>query len=131
MDRLGECRWGERMGIGNHVGTVGTGGTAGAGQAGRGLRAKRAALTAADADGRSQVSPLPGSHALGIPGRPTLPAFAVTLALPPDGRPSARVIAASGEQARDGVRLEVAGRPAFRDEGPGGLGIQPTVETVA
>ena len=88
-------------------------------------------LTAADADGRSQVSPLPGSHALGIPGRPTLPAFAVTLALPPDGRPSARVIATSGEQARDGVRLEVAGRPAFRDEGPGGLGIQPTVETVA
>src|SRR5262249_21686531 len=62
-------------------------------------------------DGRARIRPLDGAHELGAPGRPTLPAYAATLALPLDGEPTARVVASVGEQAREGTRLEVAGRP--------------------
>jgi len=84
-------------------------------------------LTAPGPDGRASVSQLDGAHALGEPGRPTLPAFATTLAIPPDARPSARVLASEGAQSRDGVRLAIAGKPAFRDDADGRLGLQPTV----
>src|SRR5262249_18486236 len=88
-------------------------------------------LTPAGPDGRARLGYLPGSHALIVPGRPQLPAYGVTLALPPDGRPSARLLSSTREQAREGVRLEVSGRPIFRDDPDGRLGPQPAIEPVA
>ena len=83
-------------------------------------------LSAPGRDGRARVNPLDGAHVLAEPGRPMLPAFAATLAIPPDARPTARVLATDGNQARDGVRLQVAGKPAWRNDDR--LGMQPTVE---
>ena len=54
-------------------------------------------LSAPGPDGRVRVNALPGGYVLGEPGRPQLPAFATTLAIPPDARPSARVIASECE----------------------------------
>lgn len=87
-------------------------------------------LTAPGADGRVDFAPLAGAHALALPGRPMLPAFAATLALPPGARPTARVIGRDGEVVRDGVRPIVAGRPVFRDDPTGRLGEQPALEAV-
>src|SRR5207247_5353343 len=87
-------------------------------------------LSAPGRDGRSHVNTISGAHSLNLPGRPQLPAFAATLLLPPEGRPSVRVVATGGEQAREGVKLEVAGRPVFRDDPAGKLGFQPFVEAV-
>src|SRR5205823_5020763 len=88
-------------------------------------------LSAPAPDGRVTVTGLPESHSMSIPGRPLLPAYSAMLALPPDARPSARVLSQSGEQARDGVSLAIAGRPVFRDDADGRLGPQPEVESVA
>ena len=87
-------------------------------------------LTAPAPDGRVRVNPLDGAHTLGEPGRPVLPAFAATLAIPPDARPSARVLTSDGAQSRDGVRLMIAGKPVFRGDPKGRLGLQPTVDPV-
>jgi len=81
-------------------------------------------------DGRVRVNPLDGAHTLGEPGRPRLPAFAATLAIPPGARPSARVLATAGAQSRDGVRFAIAGKPVFREDEDGKLGLQPTVDPV-
>jgi hypothetical protein len=88
-------------------------------------------LSAPGPDGRVRVNALPGGYVLGEPGRPQLPAFATTLAIPPDARPSARVIASEGAQSRDGVRLAVAGKPVFREDPDGKLGLQPGIDAVA
>jgi hypothetical protein len=82
-------------------------------------------------DGRVIVTGLPESHSMSIPGRPLLPAYSAMLALPPDARPTARVLAASGEQAREGALLAIAGKPVFRDETDSRMGPQPGVEAVA
>ena len=88
-------------------------------------------LTAPGADGRVRVNRLDGAHALGEPGRPTLPAFATTLAIPADARPTVRVIGTEGTQSRDGVRLEIAGKPVFLPGGDDRLGVQPAMEPQA
>ncbi|HXS82785.1 MAG TPA: C25 family cysteine peptidase, partial [Methylomirabilota bacterium] len=85
-------------------------------------------LTAPGPDGRVRLNRLDGAHALGEPGRPTLLAFATTLAIPVDARPTARVVGTEGTQSRDGVRLEIAGRPIFLPDGDGRLGLQPAME---
>ena len=51
--------------------------------------------------------------------------------IPPDARPTARVLGASGEQAREGALIAIAGRPVVRNDPDGGLGPQPGVEPVA
>lgn len=88
-------------------------------------------LSAPDRDGRVEVTGLRDAHALAEPGRPMLPAWSTTLALPPGAEPTARVLESSGEQARDGVRPVVAGRPVFRPDPSGRLGEQPGREAVA
>lgn len=88
-------------------------------------------LSAPDAEGRVKVRGLGDAHTMAIPGRAMLPAWSATLALPPDARPTARVLASSGEQARGDVRLVIAGRPAFTNDPASRLGPQPIVEPVA
>lgn len=88
-------------------------------------------LSAPGPDGRVTVTGLPESHSMSIPGRPLLPAYSAMLALPIDARPSARVLAASGEQAREGSLLAIAGKPVFRDDRDSRLGPQPSVDPVA
>lgn len=87
-------------------------------------------LSAPGHDGRVHVVGLPDAHELAEPGRPMLPAWSATLALPNDARPSARVLTSEGEIARDGIQLTIAGRPGSTlDELQ--LGTQPTLEPVA
>ncbi len=87
-------------------------------------------LSAPGRDGRVTVTGLPESYSMSIPGRPLLPAYCATLALPQGARPSVRVLGASGEQAREGTLLAIAGKPVFRDDKEGGLGPQPGVDPV-
>lgn len=87
-------------------------------------------LSAPGRDGRVHVNGLPDSHELAEPGRPMLPAWSATLALPPDARPSVRVLASEGELARSGVRLAIAGKPGFRLGEDTKLGVQPIVDPV-
>ena len=87
-------------------------------------------LSAPGRDGRVHVTGLPESFSMALPGRPMLPAYSATLALPPDARPTARVLSASGEQARNGFKLAIAGKPVFRDDPDGRLGPQPDLEAV-
>ena len=86
-------------------------------------------LSAPGADGRVRVIGVADAHSLAEPGRALLPAFAATIALPADARPSARVLAASPEESRDGVRLRIAGRPVFKQDVE--LGTQPAEDSVA
>ena len=88
------------------------------------------ALSAPGPDGRVTVTGLPESHSMSIPGRPLLPAYSAMLALPPDARPTAHVIAAAGELARDAVEIAIAGMPVFRDEPGSQLGPQPGMDAV-
>ena len=88
-------------------------------------------LSPADAEGRVKVKPLGDAHSMAIPGRAMLPAWSATLALPPDARPTARVLSSSGEQARNDVRMVIAGKPGFREEPESNLGLQPIMEPVA
>ena len=87
-------------------------------------------LSAPDEQGRVRVQGLGDAHTMAIPGRPMLPAWSATLALPPGARPSARVLTSTGEQARSGTRIVIAGRPAFGTEPDSKLGPQPLVEPV-
>ena len=87
-------------------------------------------LSAPGHDGRVHVTGLSGAHELAEPGRPMLPAWSATLALPPDARPSARVLESAGELAREGVRMTIAGKPGFRED-DARLGLQPMLEPVA
>jgi len=87
-------------------------------------------LTAADAlTGRARIVGVPGSHTLSSPGRALLPTYTAMLAIPPDARPTLRVLARGPETAREGVRLAIAGRPAFRPDPDGGREI-PVTEKV-
>ncbi len=85
-------------------------------------------LSAPNAAGRAQVQAEPGARTLGEPGRALLPAWSALVALPPDARPSVRVLAGSATESRDGVRLAVAGKPSFAPDGAGGW--EPTREDV-
>ena len=87
-------------------------------------------LTAADAlTGRARIVGVPQSHSLSSPGRALLPTYTALLAIPPDARPSLRVLARGAETARDGVKLVIAGRPAFRPDPDGGREV-PVTELV-
>jgi hypothetical protein len=86
-------------------------------------------LSAPRADGRVRVTGLSESHEMAIPGRAMLPAWAATLAIPRDARPTARVIASEGEQTRE-ARIVIAGRPVFIERPGSRLGAQPAVEPV-
>lgn len=87
-------------------------------------------LTAPDAlTGRAKIVGVPGSHALSSPGRALLPTYTAMLAVPPDARPTFTVLARDGETSREGVKLAIAGRPAFRPDPDGGREI-PYTETV-
>lgn len=88
-------------------------------------------LSAPGRDGRVHVEGLPDSHELALPGRPMLPAWSATLALPSDARPTVRVLANEGELAREGVRMAIAGKPGFRMTDEPRLGEQPVVDPVA
>jgi len=88
-------------------------------------------LSAPGPDGRVTITALPESHSMSVPGRPLLPAYSAVLALPPDARPTARVIGSEGDLAREGVQLAVAGAPVLRDDADGKLGLQPAVDAVA
>ncbi len=88
-------------------------------------------LSAPDRDGRVEVTGLRDAHALAEPGRPMLPAWSTTLALPPGSEPTVRVLESVGEQARDGVRPVLAARPVFRPDPTGRLGEVPGREPVA
>lgn len=84
-------------------------------------------LTAPDAlTGRSKIVGVPGSHALSSPGRALLPTYTAMLAVPPDARPTLTVLARDGETSREGVKLAIAGRPAFRPDPDGGREIPYT-----
>src|SRR5262245_54392968 len=85
-------------------------------------------LTAPDRDGRVRVNRMDGAYELGEPGRPVLPAFAATIAIPPGARPSARVVASDGQQARENVAFVIAGKPTFREDPDGRMGLQPVVD---
>lgn len=88
-------------------------------------------LTAPAPDGRVRVAGLSASaHTLGEPGHPALPAFTALLALPPEARPSARVLSSTGEEVRSGVAMAINGRPVFLDD-PAGLGTIGGMEAVA
>ncbi len=88
-------------------------------------------LSAPDADGRVRVTGLADAHVMALPGRAMLPAWSATLALPPDARPTVRVLSSTGEQARSGARLVIAGRPVFREDPASRMGPQPAMEPVA
>lgn len=78
-------------------------------------------LTAPDATtGRSRVVGVPEARSLSTPGRALLPTYTAMLAVPPDGRPSVRVLSRGAERSREGVRLVIAGRPAFVPDPDGG-----------
>jgi hypothetical protein len=87
-------------------------------------------LSPPDAQGRVQVNTPAGAHLMSVPGRPLLPAWSATLAVPNDANPSVRVLSSEGEQARSGARLVIAGKPVFRDDPASRLGEQPGVEAV-
>src|SRR5262249_53152630 len=63
-------------------------------------------------DGRGRLT-VQGFDRTDAPGRPGLPYASTLIALPPGARPSVRVIGDGDPEARDGVKLGVAGRPAF------------------
>jgi len=87
-------------------------------------------LSAPGRDGRVRVTGLSESHEMAVAGRAMLPAWAATLAIPGDARPSARVTASTGEQSRASTRIVIAGRPVFRGGPDSRLGYQPAVEAV-
>ncbi len=70
-------------------------------------------LAAPGADGRRKVIGVPDAHSLTDPGHALLPAYSALLLLPPDARPSVRVLSASAPVESTGVRLAIAGKPSF------------------
>lgn len=94
------------------------------------VETERWSLTAADpVTGRARIVGVPGSHSLSTPGRALLPTYTAVLAIPTDANPSLRVLARGAESASEGVRLAIAGRPAFRPD-PGGGPEVPYTERV-
>lgn len=79
--------------------------------------------------GRASIVGVPGARSLAIPGRALLPTYGGLLAIPADARPSIRVLSRGTETIREGVRLKVAGRPAFIPD-PGGGPALPVTEKV-
>ena len=70
-------------------------------------------LSAPGPDGRVHVVGVPDAHSLADPGHALLPVYSTMLALPPDARPTVRVISADAPVVRGGVRLAIARRPTF------------------
>lgn len=77
-------------------------------------------LSAPDAAGHVRVTGVGGAHETAVPGRPRLPAWNATLLVPPDSRPTVRVIESEGWLAREDVPIAIAGRPVFRANEPDG-----------
>jgi len=76
-------------------------------------------LSRPDRTGRVKVIGVPGSHALADPGHGLVPVYSTMLALPPDARPTARVLASGTALARENVRLAIAGKPGFEHPASG------------
>src|SRR6187399_3244989 len=67
-------------------------------------------LAAPDAvTGRARIVGVPAARSLAIPGRALLPTYGGLLAIPPDSRPSIRVLSRGAETTREGVRLAISG----------------------
>ncbi len=82
---------------------------------------ERWSLSAPDAvTGRATIVGVPMAHSLSSPGRALLPTYTALLAIPPDARPSLRVLERGDESVRGGVRLAIAGRPGFQPDPSGG-----------
>lgn len=80
---------------------------------------ERWSLSAPDAvTGRATIVGVPMAHSLSSPGRALLPTYTALLAIPPDARPSLRVLERGDESVRGGVRLAIAGRPGFQPDPP-------------
>lgn len=78
-------------------------------------------LTAPDPrTGRARIVGVPAARSLASPGHALLPYYSTLLALPPDARPTVRVLSAGTPVVREDVKLVVAGRPAFRPDPSGG-----------
>lgn len=78
-------------------------------------------LAAPDAaTGRARIVGVPAARSLAMPGRALLPSYSALLAVPPDARPSLKVVARGAAVTREGVKLVVAGRPAFKPDPDGG-----------
>ncbi len=79
--------------------------------------------------GRARIVGVGQASSIAVPGRPLLPTYSALLAIPPDAHPTVRVTARGDESVRDGVKLEVAGRPAFRPDPSGGPEVPYTEPT--
>ena len=71
----------------------------------------------------------PGLARTAAPGRPLLPFATALIALPPGARATAAVIGGDPEETRESVRLQVSGKPGFRQDGR--VGIIPVSDEVA
>jgi hypothetical protein len=94
------------------------------------IMAEAWSLTPPSADGRVRIVGVPEAHSLADPGHALLPAYSATLAVPPDARPSLRVVSASVPTVRGGVRLEIAGRPEFLPPATEGGQFEPAMAEV-
>lgn len=79
--------------------------------------------------GRTRIVGVPEARSLSTPGRALLPSYSGMLAIPPDARPSIRVLTRGVETTREGVRLAIAGRPGFHPDPDGGPEL-PVMEKV-
>jgi hypothetical protein len=70
--------------------------------------------------GRSHILGVPETHNLSTPGRALLPFYGSMLAIPPDARPSVRVLSSTAGPTLEGVKLVIAGRPSFQPDPMGG-----------
>ena len=83
-------------------------------------------LSAPGPKGRSTLS-VPEFDMFDQTGRAELPFTKALIALPPGARAVAQLVEEGAVESREGVRLEIAGKPGFRDD-PAGVGIYPTLE---
>lgn len=83
------------------------------------------------ADGRVRILGMEGAYELSETGRPRLPAWRATLAVPPGARPTAHVVASEGELTRQNVRVAIAGRNVMRPSSDPRFGEVPAIEPAA
>ncbi len=72
---------------------------------------------------------VPGLGLLDSPGRPKLPVASTLIGLPPGASPTLRVLEASADEERSGVRLSIGTEPTFR-ENPSGRDLIPARQEI-